>query len=327
MEKINSEAISKAHKRIKKYIVETPLVTRESINKKFDAKIYFKLECNQKTGSFKIRGALNKILQLDEIQKKRGVIAYSSGNHGQAVSYASKLQGISSLIVMPSDAPKIKIMKTKKYGAEIFFYDRFKESREGIAIELARKTKRVLIKPFDDNDIIIGQGTVGLEIYKKLIKNNIKPDVMLCCCSGGGLIAGISTYLKNFFSRLSVYSVEPENYDDMRLSLEKGKLTAINPTLPTICDALTVNIAGNLTFKINKKILLGGLTVSEDDVIRAVNFLKKELNVVAEPGGAAAVAAFLSKYNDFKKKVVVIVVSGGNIDSDLLKKITDQNDR
>ena len=128
-----------------------------------------------------------------------------------------------------------------------------------------------------------------------------------------------SDMLYSFFSS--------ENYDDMRLSLEKGKLTAINPTLPTICDALTVNIAGNLTFKINKKILLGGLTVSEDDVIRAVNFLKKELNVVAEPGGAAAVAAFLSKYNDFKKKVVVIVVSGGNIDSDLLKKITDQNDR
>ena len=321
MKIINVDTIDRAYKRISKHVIKTPIITNEEINNSFGAKVYFKLECNQKTGSFKIRGALNKILQLTKYQKKKGIIAFSSGNHGQAVSYAAKLLNINSTVVMPEDAPRIKIDKTKKNGAKIIFYDRYRENREKIAMNIAKKTNQILIKPFDDEDIIIGQGTAGLEITKELTKKNIVPDTYLCCCSGGGLIAGTSTYLKSYFSDLSVYCVEPKNYDDMRISLKKGKLIAINPTNKTLCDALTVNIAGKKTFRINKKLLSGGLSVSDSQVKKAVTFLKNKLDVIAEPSGAAPTAAFLSNAKRYNGKVIVIMISGGNVDKNLFKQI------
>ena len=279
------------------------------------------MENKQKTGSFKIRGALNKILQLNKKERKQGIVAYSSGNHAQAVSYASKLIGINSTIIMPRDAPKIKIINTKKYGSKIIFYDRRNESREEIAKKLARKNNYILVPPFDDEDIIIGQGTIGLEIARKLKKQNIYPDVFLCCCSGGGLIAGSSTYLKESFSNLKIYCVEPRYYDDMKISLRKGKLTKIKIIKNTICDALTVEVAGRKTFAINKRLLECGLTVSDYNVKNAIRFLKNNFNIVAEPGGAVPTAAFLSKYSSFYNKVVVIMVSGGNIDKKIFNKI------
>ena len=321
MTNVNYKSIKNAHKRIKRYIAETPLITSREINKKYKAKIYFKLENRQKTGSFKVRGAFNKLLQLKNIEKRKGVIAYSSGNHGQAVSYASKILGIDSLVVMPKDAPKIKLENTRKYGAKIVLYNRLIENREEIAIAIAKKSGRILIPPFDDLDIIIGQGTAGLEIVNKLNEKKIKPDVYLCCCSGGGLIAGTSSYLKSFSPDLSIYCVEPKHYDDMRMSIKKGKLLSVNTNFPTICDALTVKIAGKLTFKINKKLLKGGLVVTDNEVKKAIRFLKKNLNIIAEPGGAAPVAALLSKYSEFNDKVVVVMVSGGNIDQKFFNRI------
>jgi len=321
MTKINHTEIEKAYERIKKYINSTPLITNNNINKKYGSKIFFKLENKQKTGSFKIRGALNKILQLNKKERKKGIVAYSSGNHAQAVSYVSKLVGINSTIVMPRDAPKIKIMNTKKYGSKIILYDRRNESREEIAKKLAKKNGYILVPPFDDEDIIIGQGTIGLEIARKLKNKNISPDVFLCCCSGGGLIAGSSTYLKESFSNLKIYCVEPKYYDDMRISLEKGKLTKINIIKNTICDALTCQKAGRKTFAINKRLLECGLTVSDYNVKNAIRFLKKNLNTIVEPGGAVPTAAFLSKYSIFYNKVVVIMISGGNIDKEIFNKI------
>ena len=321
MKIIDSKSIEEAYDRVKRYITKTPLISNDKINNQFGAKIFFKLENEQITGSFKIRGALNKILQLNDEQKERGIVAYSSGNHAQAVSYASKLLKIKSVIVMPSDAPKIKIKNTKKYGAEIILYNRENEDREKIAVNLAKKTGRTLIKPFNDKDIIIGQGTAGLEISNELIKNNVFPDVYLCCCSGGGLIAGTSIYLKHFFSDLLVYSVEPEYYDDMRISLEKGKLISINTSNSTICDALTVKVAGDLTFNINRKLVKKGLVVSENEVKNAVRFLKNNLNIISEPGGAAPTAALLSKADEFYGKVIVVMVSGGNVDKYLINRI------
>lgn len=320
---INSKSIKEAYERIKKYITKTRLVTNEAINEKYGSKIFFKLECEQKTGSFKIRGALNKIIQLTDREKEKGVIAYSSGNHGQAVSYVCNLLGIESTIVMPKDAPKIKLQNTSKYGAKIVLYDRLKENREEIALDLVKKKHKVLVRPFDDEKIILGQGTVGLEIVNELIEKNILPEVFLCCCSGGGLIAGSSTYLKNYFTNLSIYCVEPQYYDDMKLSLEKGKLVSVKPIKTTICDALMVNVAGNLTFNINKNILNGGYVVTDNEVKEAIRFLKNKLDICSEPGGAAPTAAFLSKYNDFKGRVVVIMVSGGNIDNDFFNMIMD----
>ena len=321
MKIINSKAIEEAYKRIIQYIVETPMITSEKVNRLYGAKVFFKLECQQKTGSFKIRGAFNKILQLSDYQKQKGIVAYSSGNHGHAVSYVSKLLGVDSIIVMPCDAPKVKIENTKKYGAAIVLYDRLTESREEIALDLVKKSGKTLIRPFDDEDIIIGQGTIGLEIADELLKKNIKPDVFLCCCSGGGLIAGISTYIKDYFKDISIYCVEPEHYDDMRLSLEKGELLSINTDHKTICDALTVKIAGNITFEINKKLLKGGFAVSDEEVKKAIRFLKNRFNIISEPGGAASTAAFLSNLNSFKNKTIVIIVSGGNIDSKLFNSI------
>ena len=321
MKIIDSKSIEAAYERIKRYINKTPLVSNNNINNQFGAQIYFKLENEQVTGSFKIRGALNKILQLNEDQKEKGIVAYSSGNHAQAVSYVSHLLKIRSTIVMPKDAPKIKINNTKKYGSEIILYDRENEDREKIAIDLAKKKDRTLIRPFNDEDIIIGQGTAGLEITNEFLKKKIYPNIYLCCCSGGGLIAGTSTYLKSFFPNILIYSVEPQYYDDMKLSLEKGKLTSINTSHSTICDALTVRIAGDLTFNINKKLLKKGLVVSENEVKKAIRFLKNNLNIIAEPGGAVPTAAFLSQVKNFSGKVVVIMVSGGNIDNHLFNRI------
>ncbi len=321
LKKVSNESINQAYARIKGHIVNTPLISVNSINDKFNSKVFFKLESEQKTGSFKIRGALNKLLQLTSADKKKGVIAYSSGNHAQAVSYGCKLLGINSMIVMPKDAPKIKILKTKKNGADIIFYDRLTQSRENIAEDLANKTGRVLVKPFDDQDIISSQGTIGLEIYNELKRKEIEPDVLLCCCSGGGLIAGISTYLKNYFSKLSIYSVEPQYYDDMKKSLERGRLVSINPTHNTLCDALTCKTPGKLTFEINKRNLSGGFVVNDSEVKKAISLLNKELNVISEPGGAASVASFLKNYKNFHEKVVIIIVSGGNIDNTLFNKI------
>ena len=321
MTNINSNSIKSAHKRIKKYILETPLITNIKINKKYGSQIYFKLENKQKTGSFKVRGAFNKLLQLKDGEKKKGIVAYSSGNHGQAVSYASKILGIDSIVVMPSDAPKIKLKNTKKHGAKLVLFNRFIEDREKIAMDIAKKSGRILIRPFNDEDIIIGQGTAGLEIKTKLKEKKIIPDIFLCCCSGGGLIAGTSSYLKYFYPQLSVYSVEPQYYDDMRMSINRGKLVSINPKRKTICDALTVKKAGNLTFKINKKILKKGLVVTDSEVKKAIRFLKNKIGIISEPGGAAPTAAFLSKSHDFYGKVVVVMVSGGNIDKTFFKKI------
>ena len=323
--KINTKVIEEAHKRIKKHIFSTPMITNEKINKKFESRIFFKLECNQLTGSFKIRGALNKIMQLNTKERQNGVVAYSSGNHAQAVSYASKLLNVDSIIVMPKDAPKIKLDNTKKFGAKVVLYDRMNESREDIALDIVKKNGGILIKPFDDADIIIGQGTIGYEIAKDLIDKKIKPDILLCCCSGGGLIAGVSTYLKSFFENLLIYCVEPEYYDDMRLSLEKGKLLSISTNYQTLCDALTVKIAGEITFQINKKLLKGGLVVSDDEVKKAIRFLKNKLNIIAEPGGAASTAALIANRNIFRGKTIVVIVSGGNIDNQLFQKIMNES--
>ena len=217
---INFKKIDEAFKRISGQILRTPLVTSEYVNQLMNAKVYFKLENLQWTGSFKLRGAINKILQLSADEKKSGVVAYSSGNHAQAVAYASKVNGINAKIVMPENAPKVKIANTKKYGAEVILYNIY-ENREEIANKISIDEGRAMIKPYDDLDIIAGQGTSGKEIAEELLKLNILPDMYLCCCGGGGLIAGTSTYLKYIFPNIECYSVEPDDFDDTKVSLEK----------------------------------------------------------------------------------------------------------
>ena len=321
MTKFDFNNIEKAYSLISSNILKTPLVTNDYINKLTQGNIYFKLENLQITGSFKFRGALHKIIKLSETVKKNGIIAYSSGNHAQAVAYASKQNNIDAKIIMPNNAPIIKINNTKKYGANIILYDPDNENRETIGETLSKKENRALIKPYDDYDIIAGQGTAGLEISSQLKKLNIEPDLYICCCGGGGLIAGTSTYLKYSFPRLLCYSSEPDGFDDTSKSLEKGKIVSNIKVCKTICDALLAYQPGNLTFPINKSILSKGLVVNEQEVKNTIITLAENLKVIIEPGGAVAAAAVLNKKINVKNKNVIVMLSGGNIDSEMFSTL------
>ena len=318
---INFKDIEIAYKKIKDLITKTPLVTNDYINNLLDAEVYFKLENLQNTGSFKLRGATHKILTLSRDIIDNGVVAYSSGNHAQAVAYAAMQKNISAKIIMPKNAPKIKIESTKEYGAEVILYDAFFESREQIGNDIKEKENRSLIKPYDDIDIIAGQGTAGIEIVEDLKKLSVTPDIYLCCCGGGGLIAGTSTYLKHEFPSLKSYSIEPEGFDDTKISLENKKIIKNLSNTESICDALLAPMPGDITFPINLKNLQGGISVSDEEVKKTIIFLSEHLKIVVEPGGAVAVAALLNKKINVKNKKIVVMISGGNIDLDLFSSL------
>ena len=321
MSLLNTLDIDKAHLLLQPFVTKTPLVTNEEFNSLVNAKVYFKLENLQQTGSFKIRGATYKISLLSEDQKQKGIVAYSSGNHAQAVALASLKHGIEATIVMPENAPKIKIKNTKNYGANIVLYNPKTENREVIGNKIALETGKTLIKPYDDIDIIIGQGTVGKEITEQLKENKLVPDIYLCSVSGGGLIAGSSFYLKSNFPEIKSYSVEPENFNDTLLSLQQNRIASNKNTSSSICDALIVKQPGQITFKINQYTLKGGLVVSDYEVMKTIKTLSEKLKLVVEPGGAVAAAALFSKKIAVENKTVVVMLSGGNIDDGLFSKI------
>ena len=313
--------VDNAYKIIQNQIIKTPLVTNDFINKIFNSKIFFKLENLQKTGSFKFRGASYKITKLNNKQKKNGVVAYSSGNHAQAVAYASLQNNISAKIIMPNNAPKIKIENTKKYQAEVILYDPIKEVRETIGEHISLEENRTIIKPYDDYDIIAGQGTAGKEISEQLNEKSIIPDIYLCCCGGGGLIAGTSTYIKNKFPNIKSYSVEPLGFEDTKKSLDNKKITSNESGHVSICDAIITPHPGSLTFPINLDNLQGGVAVDDEEVKKSIKFLAEHLKIIVEPGGAvAATAAFTNKI-DIKNKIVVVMISGGNIDLEMFKNL------
>jgi len=323
MSDFDFNAIDEAYKRINSQVLRTPLITSEHINNLLNAKVYFKLENLQWTGSFKLRGAINKIMQINLDQRKKGVVAYSSGNHAQAVAYASNLNRISSIIIMPKNAPLIKINNTKKYGAKVILYDPLIENREEIANKISEDQGRTLIKPYEDLDIIAGQGTSGKEIAEEMIKLKLFPDLYLCCCGGGGLIAGTSTYLKYKFPNVDCYSVEPEEFNDTQISLERKKITPVIKGSQSICDALLAPQPGDLTFSINKQTLKGGLSVSDNEVKNTIIQLAEILKIVVEPGGAVAASALLNNKLEIKNKTVIVMVSGGNIDNELFSQIVN----
>jgi len=313
--------IEQAYKKIKSQILKTPLVTNQDINKLTKANVFFKLENLQWTGSFKLRGAMHKISLLSTEDKQKGVVAYSSGNHAQAVAYASSKYGINSIIIMPKNAPDNKIKNTKKYGAEIILYDPNREKREDIGKRIAKEQGRILIKPYDDLDIIAGQGTCGLEIANELVNLKIIPDTFLCCCGGGGLIAGSSTYLTHVFPKMKCYSVEPEGFNDTQISLKKNSITSNMQGKNSICDALLAEQPGNITFPINQKNLYQGLSVTDDEVKKTILTLSEDLKIVVEPGGAVAASALLNHKIDTSNKTIVVMISGGNIDELLFSNI------
>ena len=289
----------------------------DNINKLLGSKVFFKLENLQKTGSFKFRGATYKLSTLSDYQKNNGVVAYSSGNHAQAVAYSSLSRNINAKIIMPSNAPKIKIENTKNYKANVVLYNPEKEVREEIGGKIAKDENRTIIPPYDDYNIIAGQGTLGKEISDQLESMQIIPDLYLCCCGGGGLIAGTSTYLKYKFPKIKSYSVEPKDFEDTKFSLEKGFINRNKDNNFSICDALLAPQPGSLTFPINIKNLSGGFVVNDEEVKNTIKFLAEHLKIVSEPGGAVAAAAILHNKIDIKNKNVVVMISGGNIDIDM----------
>ena len=284
---LNHKSIEEAYNLINKKIIKTPLVSNDYINNLLNAEIYFKLENLQNTGSFKLRGATHKILKSLNDILENGVVAYSSGNHAQAVAFSASQNNLSAKIIMPKTAPQIKIENTKKYGAEVILYDTYFQNREEIGNEIQKKDNRVLIKPYDDKDIIAGQGTAAIEIANDLKEQSIEPDLYLCCCGGGGLIAGTSTYLKHIYPDIKSYSVEPDEFDDTKRSLEAGKIIENKKNAKSFCDALLAPQPGNITFQINSNNLEGGLSVSDEEVTKTIILLAEQLKIVVEPGGSS----------------------------------------
>ncbi len=313
--------VLKAAGRIKGHAVATPLLEYPALNARTGGRILLKAETLQRTGSFKFRGAFNRLAQIPEAQRSSGVVAYSSGNHAQGVAAAAQILGISATIVMPDDAPAIKIANTRGYGAEVIFYDRYIESREEICERLTADRGAVLVRPFDDPQIIAGQGTCGLEISEQAAERETAIDQLLICCGGGGLTAGCCLAMAERSPATEVFCVEPEDFDDTGRSLAAGKRLANKPDARSICDALLAPTPGMLTFEINRHHLAGGLKVSDDQVAQAVRYAFEVLKLVIEPGGAVALAAVLAGCIETKGKVVAATLSGGNVDTALFTQI------
>jgi threonine dehydratase len=316
-----AEDIELAARRLANVAVLTPLINSPVLDERVGARVFLKAETLQRTGSFKFRGAYNKISSIPQEKRAAGVVAYSSGNHAQGVAAAAKLLGMRATIVMPSDAPKAKRERTAALGAEIVLYDRNTEDRAAIARSLAEKRGAIIVPPYDDPLIIAGQGTIGREIVSDLDRYGVKPEIVVIGASGGGLAAGVSLGIKAKVPSAKFYTVEPEGFDDTARSFKSGKREHNERMSGTICDALMTNTPGELTFPINRELIGQGISASDAEVGRAVKFAFQELKLVVEPGGAIGLAALLAGRLDVKGKVVVGVLSGGNVDADLFAKL------
>ena len=303
-----------ASDQLKGVVRETPLLRSADLDARIGVPVYVKCEALQHTGSFKLRGAYNRLSRMSEDEKARGVVAFSSGNHAQGVARAAKLLSIPATIVMPSDAPQVKVDGVLNDGAEIVFYDRFTENREEIAERISAEKNLVVVPSYDDRYIIGGQGSCGVEITRQY-EHPSSPQALVCCVGGGGLIAGVSLAVHHKWPELRVIGAEPEDFDDHARSLKSGQREQIDPDARSICDALLSPSPGELTFAINKEHLSDVALISDEDAREAVRFAFRYLKIVAEPGGAAALAALLSrKVNLTNNQPVIVVITGGNID-------------
>jgi threonine dehydratase len=301
--------------------LRTPLISSPVLDVAVGARVFLKAETLQRTGSFKFRGAYNKLMSIPQERRGGGVVAYSSGNHAQGVAAAAQRVGMPAVIVMPSDAPRPKRERTAALGAEVVLYDRDREDRTAIARDIADKRGAVLVPPFDDPMVIAGQGTTGREIVEDLATLGLRPDVVVVGASGGGLIAGIALAIKARVPDATFYSAEPEGFDDTARSFKSGKREANARMSGTICDALMTNTPGAITFEINRRLVGQGISASDAEVGRAVAFAFRELKLVVEPGGAIGLAALLAGKLDVEGKVVVGVLSGGNVDAELFHRL------
>jgi threonine dehydratase len=315
------QQVEDAARRLAGVSVRTPLLRCFELEQRVGGVVLLKPECLQRTGSFKIRGAYNLMSQLSKVQAKRGVVAWSSGNHAQGVAAAGRLLDIPTTIVMPEDAPKSKLANTQRLGGEVITYDRYTGDREAIARNIAAERGAEIVPSYDHEHIIAGQGTVGLEIAQQCQEAGLLADQVLICCGGGGLTAGSAVALTAKLPGVAIHTVEPDEFDDTARSLALGKRVCVVDSARTICDALMSPCPGEMTFEINRQLLSDGLSVSDEDVREAMRFAFKYLKLVVEPGGAVALAAMLTGKINGKGMTTVVVLSGGNVDSDSFAEI------
>lgn len=308
-----------AQARLQGAVVNTPLLESSFLNEQVGKRILVKAECLQTTGAFKLRGAWSAISALDTEQLSRGVLAYSSGNHAQAIAYAAAQHNTKATIIMPNDAPELKRRNTQAYGAEVVLYDRpGGEDREALGRKLAEERECTLIKPYDNTQVIAGQGTCGLEIAAQLKERGIERAEVLVCCGGGGLSSGIALALEADAPATRVRTVEPQHYDDVARSIDSGQRITITMDHASICDAIVTTSPGELTFPILQRLCGPGMVVTDNEALQAMVIALNRLKIVAEPGGAVALAAALFHSQDIESDTIVCVVSGGNVDPRVL---------
>ena len=302
--------------RLDSHAVKTPLLRSDTLDKMTGKKLWFKAECLQKKNAFKYRGAFNRLSALTETERAKGVVAFSSGNHAQGVSCAAMELGIDAIIVMPTDAPKVKVAGVLADGATIVTYDRLSESRENIAADIAARDGRIVVPSYDDAFVIAGQGTIGVE----LAKAEPSFDAMITCLGGGGMCAGISLALKALSPQTKIFGAEPTAYNDHQRSLRSGQRVKLSETPPTLCDAIMTPMPGEITWAINGQSLSDVFTVSDEECLNAMRLAHEHLGVVLEPGGAAAIAATLGGNFPDEVTTIAVVLSGGNVDPQLWER-------
>lgn len=313
---LNLKTIEEARERIASRIHRTPVLTSKQFNELAGKEVFFKCENFQRAGAFKIRGATNKIQSLTPEEKQQGIVAFSSGNHAQAVALAGREAGVRVVVAMPEDAPATKVAGTRGYGAEVVFYDRHKQDREAFAMDLAERERLILVPPYDDYFVLAGQGTCGLELLEEVPEL----DCVLAPCSGGGLFGGVATAAKALNPKIRCYPVEPVTADDTRQSFLKGERVSIPPP-PTIADGLRVQIPGKLTFPLVQQLADDVLTVSDEEIIETLRFMLFRMKILVETSGVTAAAAVMFQKLPANTKRVGVILSGGNIDPDLLQSV------
>lgn len=317
---MNIEMIRAAAARGAGHVRRTPLLSSPFLDEIAGRRVFLKAECLQHTGSFKFRGGWSAISALDPEVRARGVIAFSSGNHAQGVALAAKMHGTSSVIIMPSDAPRVKIENTRALGAEVVLYDRATEDRDEIGDRLSAERALTLIKPFDEPQVIAGQGTCGLEMAEQAAGAGITEAEVITCCGGGGLTSGIALALEADAPAFKVRPAEPEGFDDVARSLAVGAIQRNTAMSGSICDAIITPQPGHLTFPIMQRLCGAGLVVSEEECLRAMAFAFERLRVVIEPGGAVALAAALFHGDELNTQTVIVTASGGNVDRAMFER-------
>ncbi|SDI50096.1 threonine ammonia-lyase [Lutimaribacter saemankumensis] len=321
---MNIDMIHAANGRLAGQKRVTPLLNAPLLDQLVGRKLYVKAECLQFTGSFKFRGGFSAVSALDARTRERGVIAYSSGNHAQGVALAAAMHGAPAVIIMPADAPAMKIANTRAYGAEVVLYDRAGgESREEVGAKLTAERGMTLIKPYDEPQVIAGQGTTGLEIAEQAAEVGVEDGDVLVCCGGGGLTSGIALALAAEAPGLRARPCEPEGFDDVARSLAVGTIQTNDRPSGSICDAIVTPAPGELTFPIMRALCGPGMVVTDDQVLRAMALAWQHLKIVVEPGGAAALAAAIFHGDRIEGEAVIAVATGGNVDRAMFTRALD----